>query len=53
MGKHSDLCFLKEIRQKMIDGLERSDPTQIDYAKKMIEDWIDELEEEIGHTMDK
>lgn len=40
-----DLNFLKEIKEKISDGFERKDPTLTKYGMKMIDDWIDELEE--------
>jgi hypothetical protein len=43
MSNATDLAFLKELKVRLQDGRERKDSTQIDYALKMIDDWIDEL----------
>jgi len=40
-----DLEFLRELRDRLKDGLDRQDRSQIEYAQQMIDDWIDELEE--------
>ncbi len=45
-----DLKFLKEIRDKIVNGLDRNDPERIKYALKMVNDWIDEIECEISKT---
>jgi hypothetical protein len=39
-----DLNFLREIRGHLFRGIDKRDPTEIQYALKMIDDWIDELE---------
>lgn len=39
-----DLEFLKEIQERLSIGIERGDPTQVEYAREMIRDWIEELE---------
>lgn len=41
-----DLGFFREIQERLTAGVERRDPTQIEYAREMIADWIDELEAE-------
>jgi len=41
---NSGLAFLKELKQKLVDGFEKKDPTLIQYGLGMIDDWIDELE---------
>lgn len=38
-----DYAFLIEIREKLKLSRDNRDPTQLDYAMKMIEDWISEL----------
>lgn len=40
----SDLDFLKEMEERIIDGLDKSDPERIKYALQMVQDWIYELE---------
>ena len=45
MSRKLDLDFLKEIKGKLVTGVEKNDPTLIEYAIKMVSDWIDELEE--------
>ena len=39
----NDVAFLQELRERVQDGFNRKDVGQIDYALKMIDDWIDEL----------
>lgn len=39
----NDLSFLKELRSRVQDGFARRDVGQIEFALKMIDDWIDEL----------
>ena len=39
-----DLAFLREL----LSRLQPEDVTQMDYAKKMIADWIDELAQDVG-----
>ena len=39
-----DLEFLKEIKGKIQEAWDKKDPTLLQYAQKMIDDWIDELE---------
>ena len=39
-----DLAFLREL----LSRLQPEDVAQMDYAKKMIADWIDELAQEVG-----
>lgn len=43
-GKPDDLAFLKEIQERLTAGVEGRDPTQIEYAREMVRDWVDELE---------
>lgn len=38
-----DLKFLKEIRERLNIGINEHDPTQTEFALRMIDDWIDEL----------
>ena len=38
-----DIAFLKELRGRVRDGFDRRDVGQIEFALKMIDDWIDEL----------
>jgi hypothetical protein len=46
MSETNDLEFLKEMKFRFKEGLENDDPTQIEFAQQMIDDWIDELEKE-------
>lgn len=46
--KIDDLAFLKEIQERLTAGVDKRDPTQVEYAREMIRDWIDELEEAGG-----
>lgn len=39
----NDIAFLNELRGRVQDGFNRRDVGQIEYALKMIDDWIDEL----------
>ena len=41
----SDLNFLYEIRAKLQDAIKKNDPSLYKYVLKMINDWIDELEQ--------
>lgn len=38
-----DLSFLTELRERVQDGFDRRDVGQIEFALKMIDDWICEL----------
>jgi hypothetical protein len=38
-----DAAFLKEMQQRLQDGREKRDPTQLDMVATMIEDWLHEL----------
>lgn len=44
----TDIDFLKEIREKIQTGFDKKDPTLIEYGLKMIDDWIDELTEQLA-----
>ena len=47
MSKKTDLLFLnrfEELLDRLSEGLEKRDPSQIGLTKQMIDDWIDELE---------
>ena len=39
-----DLEFLKEMKQKLQEAIDKKDPTLFEYVQKMIDDWINELE---------
>lgn len=43
MTETNDLGFLKELRYRVQIGFDENDIAQIEYALKMIDDWIDEL----------
>jgi predicted metalloprotease with PDZ domain len=45
IAKMGDYEFLKEIKQHLSQGINHNDPSELQYALKMIEDWIDEFEE--------
>jgi hypothetical protein len=42
----ADLKFLKEMRERLNDGWDRKDVTQIEFVQTMLEDWIDKLDSE-------
>lgn len=39
-----DLNFLKEMKEKLEQAIERKDATLFEFVLQMIQDWIDELE---------
>ena len=39
-----DLNFLKEMKEKLEQAIERKDATLFEYVLQMLQDWIDELE---------
>ena len=39
-----DLSFLKEMKEKLEQAIERKDATLFEYVLQMLQDWIDELE---------
>lgn len=43
--KVTDLDFLREMRDRLRQVVEKKDPTQLEFVQKMVQDWIDELEE--------
>lgn len=45
MSNKDDICFLKELKNRIHIAFTSKDVTQIDYAFKMIDDWVDELTE--------
>jgi hypothetical protein len=45
MLNKKDADFLKEIKEHFDKGVDKKDPTEIEYAQKMINDWVNEIEE--------
>ena len=39
-----DLSFLKEMKEKLEQAIERKDATLFEYVLQMLQDWIEELE---------
>ena len=44
----TDLDFLTEVRDRLLDSRQNNDPTQFEYALEMIGHWIDELSQKPG-----